>query len=403
MKIALTRNEVLMISITGLYIFVMALSSVFVNVVLFIISGSLVTMSIYSILRFGLFPFAFVIGAKISNRYNLVLPLIIGLCLITFGFLNVLFAQSLIETQVHLIYVLAIIFGFGEGLFWFSINGFNQLVSQRQTRNTFLSIMGIFNSLAQVVAPLLATLILSLSNTDNDGYTFIFQIVLLFMIGIIGVGLKLQVSKVPSTFRIRDIEVISPIKDIRIMNTTHFLFGLRDSLVLVLAGLLIYNATGGSGSMYSRLLALFAFVNIVAFELVRRYNKPTRLIPFFVIGGALMSVSLPLLVYIPTMSGAVLFGLIQAWATPFYVIPIQTIAMRAVEENMETRNLFSIVVAREIAVSSGRVLGMIFVVVLSAFFPNAFMVIAVSVLSIFPVLVVYVNAVTLKRSAHVML
>lgn len=397
MKIALTRNEIFMIAITGLYIFVMALSSVFVNVVLFLISGSLVTMSIYSILRFGLFPFAFVVGAKISNKHNLVLPLIIGLCLITVGFLKALFAQALIETEVTLIYVLALIFGMGEGLFWFSINGFNQLVSQKQTRNAYLSLMGMFNAVAQVIAPLLATFILSLSSTDSEGYTFIFQLVLLFMVAIIGVGLKVKVSKLASIFRIRDVEIFSPVRDLHIMNLTHFLFGLRDSLVLVLAGLLIFNATGGSGSVYSSLLALFALVNIVAFEIVRRFNKPTYLMPFFVFGGILMAVSLPLLIYIPTISGAVSFGLIQALASPFYVIPIQTIAMRVVEENMENRNLFSIVVAREFAVSSGRVIGMACVVLLSFFFPQTFMIIAVSVLSIFPILVVYVNAITIKR------
>ena len=397
MKIALTRNEILMMCINGLYIFVMALSSVFVNVVLFLISGSLVTMSMYSILRFGLFPFAFMLGAKLSNKHNLVMSLTLGLGLITLGFLTVLFADTLIETQRYMIFVLAIIFGLGEGLYWFSINGFNQLVSHEATRNTYLSIMGMVNAFAQVVAPLLATLILSLTASDDQGYTFIFQIVLLFMVLIIVVGLKVNVEKIPSLFRLRDVQVISQYKDLNLMNLTHFLFGLRDSLVLVLAGLLIFNATGGSGSLYSRLLALFAFVNIISFEFVRRFNKPTIMIGFFLFGGLLMSISLPLLVYIPTMNGAILFGLIQAWAAPFFVIPIQTIAMKAVGERMKEKNMFSIVVAREISISSGRVLGMVFVIVLSFFFPTSFMLIAVSVLSIFPITLALINTYVLRQ------
>lgn len=398
MKLNLTRNEQAMMVINGLFIFVMSLASVFVNVVLYVISGSIVTMTLYTILRFGLFPLAFMLGAKLSNQRKIVFSLICGLALLTLGFLGVLFADHLLESVWFMIYVLAFIFGLGEGLFWFSMNALNQLVSSEHTRNTYLSVMGMVNAFAQIIAPLLATLILSLSGSDDQGYTFIFQLVIVFMAVIIYFGLKVNSPSLSTPFRLRELQLFSKHKDLQLMNLTHFMFGLRDSLVLVTTGLLIYNATGGSGSVYSRLLALFALVNIVAFEVVRRFNTSKRMMPFFIFGGFIMTFSLPLLVYVPTLLGAATYGLLASWAGPFYVVPLQTIAMRAIGSHMMHTNMFSLVISREMALTSGRVLGMLFVVGLSLFFPLNFITIAVTALSIFPLGLTLISAHVLRQT-----
>ena len=149
--------------------------------------------------------------------------------------------------------------------------------------------------------------------------------------------------------------------------------------------------------MYSRLLALFALVNIVAFEVVRRFNTPQRMMSFFIFGGFIMTFSLPLLVYVPTLLGAATYGLLASWAGPFYVVPLQTIAMRAIGSHMMHTNMFSLVISREIALTSGRVLGMMFVVVLSLFFPVQFITIAVSVLSIFPLGLTLISSHVLRQ------
>lgn len=399
MKISLTQNELAMMVINGTFIFVMSLASVFVNVVLYVISGSLVTMTLYTIIRFGLFPFAFMLGAKLSNKYKIVYALILGLSLLTLGYLGVLFAEGLIRSVWFMFYILAFVFGLGEGLFWFSMNALNQLISSEATRNTYLSVMGMVNAFAQIVAPLLATLILSLTTSDQMGYTFIFQLVIVFMFIIIYFGLKVDSPPLPTEFKVREISLFTKHKDLNLVHLTHFMFGLRDSLVLVITGLLIYNATGGSGSVYSRLLALFALINIIAFEVVRRFNTHQTMIKFFIFGGAIMSFSLLLIVYIPTLSGAVIYGLLASFAGPFYVVPLQQIAMRAIGDHMGTKNMFSLVIAREISLTSGRVLGMVFVVLLSLVFPENFIMIAVTVLSIFPLGLTLVASSVLRQKS----
>jgi hypothetical protein len=80
----------------------------------------------------------------------------------------------------------------------------------------------------------------------------------------------------------------------------------------------------------------------------------------------------------------IIYGLLASFAGPFYVVPLQQIAMRTIGDHMGTKNMFSLVIAREISLTSGRVLGMIFVVLLSLVFPQNFIMIAVTVLSVFP-------------------
>ena len=61
---ALSSNERLLILINCFYNLANAMSAVFMNVYLYAYTGSLVVMSIYTIVRIGLYPFFFTLGGK---------------------------------------------------------------------------------------------------------------------------------------------------------------------------------------------------------------------------------------------------------------------------------------------------------------------------------------------------
>ena len=166
---ALSSNERLLILINCFYNLANAMSAVFMNVYLYAYTGSLVVMSIYTIVRIGLYPFFFTIGGKWAQKHRFSQTLTAGLIFIMLSLLFVLSASDQFERVPQLVYVVAALVGMGEGLYWLSINSLNQIVSTAKTRSLFISDIGIFNNLSAIIAPLISTLIIELAGTDTAG------------------------------------------------------------------------------------------------------------------------------------------------------------------------------------------------------------------------------------------
>ena len=132
-----TRDETTTILIACLFNLANAMSAVFMNVYLYAYTGSLVVMSIYTIVRIGLFPFFFTLGGKWAQKHSFAGPLTTGLVFIMLSLLFVLGAQDQFAVHPELVYGVAALTGIGEGLFWLSLNSLNQIVSSPQSRSRF--------------------------------------------------------------------------------------------------------------------------------------------------------------------------------------------------------------------------------------------------------------------------
>ena len=155
-----TRDETTTILIACLFNLANAMSAVFMNVYLYAYTGSLIVMSVYTIVRIGLFPLFFTLGGKWAQKHSFAGPLATGLVFIMLSLLFVLAAQDQFAVHPELVYGVAALTGIGEGLFWLSLNSLNQIVSSPQSRSRFLSSVGICNNIAAIAAPLISTMII---------------------------------------------------------------------------------------------------------------------------------------------------------------------------------------------------------------------------------------------------
>lgn len=383
----MSSNEKLMIMINCFYTLANAMSAVFMNVYLYAYTGSLVVMSIYTIIRIGLFPFFFTIGGKWAQRHRFSHTLTAGLLLIMGQLIFVLFLNDYFAIYSWLVYVAAAIFGMGEGFYWLSINSLNQLVSKSESRSQYLSNIGIFNNISSIIAPLISTFIIDSAGSDFDGYVQIFKGVLVIYAFISLLSVKVTAKSSPAPFSvIKNLQLKADAQWRYCMNAT-FLFGLRDSLILTLSGLLVYNATGGSGSIYGKLLAFFALLTIIAYRLVASTMKRQNRMRYYRIGSVLLASSTIVLVLFPNIMGAIYFGVVNAIATPMYTQPFQIITMNAIQDYAEKENIVGRVIAKETAQSLGRCLGMACIVVCYLILPeNLYLAVSVIFCSSFPVI-----------------
>ncbi|PKM64058.1 MAG: MFS transporter [Firmicutes bacterium HGW-Firmicutes-20] len=399
---ALNKQEIKMIAINGTYAMASAMTAVFVNVYLYKFTGSLVTMTAYAIVRFGFFPIAFTIGAHIGRKYRLSLTMTAGLLLIVCGLLVLLTLRERIGELGYAIYGIGVIFGMGEGFFWLSTVSLNQMVSTKESRGKYLGYMGMFNGLTNIIAPLFAAQIVVWSPNDTEGYIRIFQLVIVLYLIIAYLASTIHVASQKSKFTVLDKVFQTKDKQWSYIFNSHLLFGIRDSLVLMLTGLLIYRATGGSGSTYGRLLAFFALISIASFYLSGKVINRQNRIKMYQYGAFFTSISTIILVLIPTTTGAIAFGILASLVAPFYVIPFQIITMNATSDYMEKENILGYVISKEIGITSGRLLGMLTIITFSFIFPEEiFLPLAVIFCSMFPViLVIYATIYHRRRESE---
>ncbi len=379
----LSRGEKLMILVITLNTFATTLASAFINVYLYTYTSSMAVMALYTAIRISLFPIFFTIGGRMSaRRKSFDLCFALGF----FFFIVQLSAVLLLKDQfgLHpgLVYLIAVITGTGEGFKWLAINSLNQLISTPDKRATYVAQMGICNNIANVLAPSISTLLITTAVSDNAGYLRIFA-------GTLGIYVVLIILsfafRMPSTSR-----PFTVLPHLRVTTTDHqwryvlistFLYGLRDSLDLMLTGLLLYTAVGSSGATYSKLLVVFAVAAVIAHRLSTRLMRRSNRLRFYQTAGVLMSTATIALILFPNMYGVVYYGLVNAMAGAFFANAYSIIIGNAMFDYSASENIVGRVVAKETSQSVGRVLGMLMVYLMYVIWPDSYLTPAVIILS----------------------
>ncbi|MBP3399779.1 MAG: MFS transporter [Erysipelotrichaceae bacterium] len=361
----MSRNEMLMILITSLWAMGNTMSAVFVNVYLYAYTGSLVVMTIYCIVRIAQFPLFFTLGGKWAQRQGFAPPLTTGVIVTMLSLVYVLMMNESFASQPYLVFVVALLVGIGEGFFWLSVNSLHQIVCGPEQRARYLGNIGIFNNVANIIAPALSTWIVSHSINDTEGYVTIFKFVLVIYVVIVVSAAMVRAKSSAQKFSVLKCMPIIKDKTWRFTMIFTFMYGMRDAITLTLAGLLVYNATGGSGGIYGSLLTVFALISIVSYYIFSRRLRGKNLYRLFGIGSFLISSSTIVLVLVPNLFGAIYYGIVNAMATPLYSNPYSLIAMNNIQKYADHENMIGRVIVKEIYLSIGRCFGMFCIVMCS--------------------------------------
>lgn len=386
----MNRNEILMIVITSLWAMANTLSAVFVNVYLYAYTGSLVVMTIYCMIRIAQFPLFFTLGGKWAQRKGFAWPLSTGVVISMFALIYVLVMNETFALFPSLVYISALLVGIGEGFFWLSVNSLHQFVCGPETRARYLGNIGIFNNIANIIAPVLSTWILSHSVSDTEGYVTIFKFVLVIYVIIVAAAMMIRSKPSSQSFSVLHSLVITKDQAWKKNMLMTFMYGMRDALTLTLAGLLVYNATDGSGSIYSSLLTVFALISIVSYRVVSRRLRTSNLHRCFTWGSILISSSTIVLVLVPNLFGAIYYGVVNAVSLPMYGNPYSLLSMNNIQTYAQQENMIGRVIAKEIYLSCGRCFGMLLIVLASMIFSETlYLPVSVVFCSLFPIVLIF--------------
>ena len=378
----MTRNEKLMIAVTTLFAFANQMSQMFMNVYLYTYTGSLVVMSIYALIRVGLFPPLEWIAGKISVKRSYAFTLTLGMIMMMGRLSFVLLFNEAFAQASWLVYVVAALDGISGGMYFLSSNTLNQVVTESSTRVRYMSVQGIFNNLSNVLSPLLSAFIIDMSISDNEGYLNIFKCVLLIFAIMVILAFRMKIDR-SENFTMKKKMWDRDDKKWNFCQMHTFIFGFRDSMMLTLTGIMVYNATGGSGSLYGRLLAVFALIAIIVFRIVSKRMNSDNLMKFYGVGSVLIASCTIVLVLVPNIYGAVYYGVVNAIGTPMFNTAYSIISMNIVQDYTSRENIVGRMIAKETALSLSRCLGMALIVVFYLVLPeNLYLQVSVILLSL---------------------
>ncbi len=360
------------------------LVSQFISVYLYIYTGSLPLMCLYIIVRIGCFPFFFALGNHFSKKHSFTLTYTLGLMLITAGLVFSLLAGKLFEADPYYVLVVAAVIGSGEGLYYFSANTCNQIVSDVKTRASFLAYNGICNNITSLMAPVFSSFVLANSVSEMEGYRFILLSIIVIFIFVIFMALSMSARS-----RDKDSSLLKALslkdKVWRDHCLAVFFYGLRDGIGLNVIGLLVYEAAG-SGGIYSRLQTLFSFIMIFSYYLSRKFMKKDRIAMTMEFGAVLKILSTYSLIFVPNTAGAIFYGIGNAMAAAFYDNGYSYLSANIIGRYRD--EMTSRVVAKETYLSLSRCTSMALVILAYLLLPEAlYLKISVGILSLSTIVV----------------
>ena len=366
----MSKNERILVGVGLLYFISATMSNVFVNVYLYAHTGSLMMLISYSFVRYFCIPVGYLIAGQLTRKVRLSVILTTGLIVLSLALGILLTINAYFEEWPILIFLIGVVFGLGEGMYWFSANNLNQLASSKLTRPAFVSSMGIANAVATIIAPFSATWIVTNSGTDTEGYLRIFQVVIVVQLIASILASRVTLAHDKSRFTLLDKFDLRHDAQWRYIMTSNVLFGIREAVLFVLGGILIFRATGNSGKAYGDLLTMFALLAIASNAIARKLISRENRMRMYTVGAILLFVGTMVLVLVPTLQGAIFYGVVNAIGSPFLINPFNIIVMNAIQDYAGKEPLYGRIIARETAWTTGRLIGFFSILLVSWLVPE---------------------------------
>ena len=389
-----SRKEKIMIAIYSIFNFANQMSSVFLNIFLYTYSNnSLVSMAIYTICRLSMYPIFFTISGRIAEKKSYSLTLAVALSIMAAQLLYVLQFHHLFSETIAYVYLAGIIGGIGEGFMWMSMNTLNQFVTTSDSMARYLSLVGVFNNIATLTAPLIASMLINISASDMDGYILIFRIVAVVFIFLVFLAMQIKVKGTDLSYSVKECLNISGDRIWRINMISTFLYGIRDSLTVVLVNLILYDALGKGGSEYSLILGFFSLIMILVYTFYSKRIEQDKILPVYVISAFLLASSTMVLTIAHNYFGGMYYGIANAVSYPAYSNGYSVLVMDAINRFADKENMTGRVIAKEFYLDFGRIGGMLVVILFSKIFSQSmYLVVSVVIVSLFAIInVLYVH------------
>lgn len=351
--LAQLRQDHVLITCNSLLLFGLALSSIFVNVYIWKVDRSFFAIGVFNLCVFAAVTAGFFVGGKLSSKWIDLWIMRFGLIALSLFFLALLILR---EHSAHYFFELGLLFGFGQGVYWYGFHVTMFTLTTIDNRASFNGANGFFASLVSMVAPFVAGFFISHS-PQFVGYHVVFAVSLLLFALSFWLIFALPKGTLHRKLHLVEGFHLHADPDWRRLWIGSLLFGLREGVFAFYIGLLVYFAAKSEEGLgeYGLWTGL---VSLAAFYIVRMIKKKERVRLFMVVSSILLG-GIGLLFFLGVgRIVLILFGTVTALCMPFFIVPFSSMLMNEIDESKQSKERMpEYLISREIALGIGRVIG----------------------------------------------
>ena len=352
-RLARIKPDRLLIMCNTLFMFGLALSSIFVNVYIWKVDHSFVAIGVFNLCVFAAVTFGFYVGGQVSSHWIDLWLIRFGLIVLAMFFLLLLLLR---ERSAHYFWWLGLLFGFGQGIYWYGFHVTMFSLTSIDNRASFNGINGFFASLVSMAAPFLAGFLISHS-PDYVGYHVVFAASLVLFALAFWLVFALPKGSLHDSLRLSEGFRLATDPDWKRLWFGSLIFGLREGVFAFYIGLLVFFATKSEEGLgeYGLWTGLVSLVGFYAVRLIKKERHKQLLM---VISGVIVGLACLLLLQGVHRMVLIVFGTVTALCMPFFVVPFSAMLMNEIDESKRSKErLPEYLISREIALGIGRVLG----------------------------------------------
>ncbi|WP_034331812.1 MFS transporter [Bacillus sp. J37] len=363
--VEVSKDLVLLLVIGGLYSLSIALSNTFVNVYLWKQSGKFIDLAIYNLSIVVMQPLTFIFAGRLAKKIDRVIVLRLGVIFLAAFFLIVLMIGG---SAAKFLFLLGGTLGIGYGFYWLAFNVLTFEITEPETRDFFNGFLGVMNSTAGMVGPIVAGFVISRLK-NFTGYTTIFTISLILFSGAVVLSFFLKRRKAEGDYILaRIFHERKNNKNWGLITRAHFFQGLREGTFAFVIGVFVFISTGSELA-----LGTFGLVNsavaFLGYYLATRVIKKTKRKRFILIGGTLLYVSIYLILFDLTYQRLLIYGALIAIGYPMLLVPYMSLTYDVIGKAWSAAKArIEYIVVKEIFLNSGRIVSILGFIIAISFF-----------------------------------
>lgn len=339
--------------LNALYVGADALCSVFVGVYLWINSLDLHVVCLHYLALYAVTPVVFLLAGWYSQARDRLHVYRLGLFMHAVYYGSILWLRE--DSPQYAVFLGALL-GVTWGLFWAGNNVFNYDVTRSGNREYYFGWLSAVNGAAQLLAPVVAGLLVQYLPENRLGYHVIFGLAALMYLAAIAFSVRVPHDNVPRPYHLR--RALFPGKDQRdwrlVMMASFTLAG-AYSLFTFLLGVFMFIETGREANvgLFSsfQALASITVAYLIGRAITPRTRKPAMLtsVLFLLAAGLLVLTEFNLYTLI-------LFGFLRSLAGPLFEIPHSSIRYAVIDRCVDDPSQrIEYIAAWEVPLALGRI------------------------------------------------
>ncbi|WP_168188683.1 MFS transporter [Thermoflavimicrobium daqui] len=353
----LDQSAWLLLVVSGLYAISTSLSNMFVHVYLWKLKKDFVMIGWFNFAQYFAMAITFVFAGWLVKRVDRVISVRLGVGIQAIFYLTVLMLGT--HSSEYATW-LGIFLGVGTGFFWLGYNVIYFEITERDNRDIYNGMNGLFSSLAGMIAPFISGLIITRID-QLLGYRIIFAISLGIFVAAVIVSFFLDKRAAKGAFRLSLILEQARHRDHSWfwVNCAMIAHGLREGVFVFLIGLLVYITTKNE-LILGTYFTVSYLVSLLSFYVVGKWLPTHARNHAILIGAVMMGVVLIPFIWKGESWTMFVYGIGAALFYPLYYTPLTSMVFDLIGKDKEAVSLrVEYVVMRELALNIGRLVGLI--------------------------------------------